>query len=226
MNRYRPFVASLPDPFGLLSLTGQAVITSRNLAGWAERQLMRALRSRLDAAGPKELSTASTPSSSPASMQARMSGLLDSALSQSSAASRQVLFHKILDQIVPDEARIIGALSDGCTSPMLHVHGRARTGLIGEVVLENFSLIGKTANLGLPEITPTYVSHLLAMGLLETGPEDLALKEEYEILAADVTVLNAIKQAARGPIPAHIDRHSLRLSSLGLEFWSATMGTN
>jgi hypothetical protein len=217
-------MASLLDPLGLLPRAGQAARTSLKVAGWAERQVMGVLRSRLDAGAPLAISAVTSFASSPASVQAKMSSLLDSALSQSSAASRQMLFHKILDQIVPDEARIVGALSDGSTSPLIHVYGRTRAGLVGEVVLENFSLIGKTANLGLPQLTPTYVSHLLSMGLLETGPEDPALKEEYEILAADITVLKAIKKAARGPIPARVDKYTLRLSGLGLELWAATMG--
>jgi hypothetical protein len=217
-------MASRLDPLGLLPRAGSAVRTSLKVAGWTERQVMGVLRSRLDAGAPRALSAASAVASSPASVQSKMSSLLDSALSQSSAASRQMLFHKILDQILPDEARIIGALSDGSASPLLHVYARTRAGLVGEVVLENFSLIGKTANLGLPQLTPTYVSHLLALGLLETGPEDPVLKAEYEILAADITVLKAIKQASRGPIPARIDKYTLRLSGLGLELWAATMG--
>lgn len=223
-DRYLPSMASLLDPLGLLPRAGQAVRTGLKVAGWTERQVMGALRSRLDASAPLAINAAQTVASSPASVQTKMSSLLDSALSQSSATSRQMLFHKILDQIVPDEARILGALSDGSASPLLHVYGRTRAGLVGEVVLENFSLIGKTANLGLPQLTPTYVSHLLSLGLLETGPEDPTLKDEYEILAADITVLKAIKQAARGPIPARIDKYTLRLSGLGIELWQATMG--
>jgi hypothetical protein len=217
-------MASLLDPLGLLPRAGQAVRTGFKVAGWTERQVMNALRSRLEASAPMAISAATSVASSPTTMQSKMSSLLDSALSQSSASSRQMLFHKILDQIVPDEARILGALSDGSASPLLHVYGRTRAGLVGEVVLENASLIGKTANLGLPQLTPTYVSHLLSLGLVETGPEDPALKDEYEILAADISVLKAIKQAGRGPIPARIDRFTLRLSGLGIELWNATMG--
>jgi hypothetical protein len=150
-----------------------------------------------------------------------MHGLLDRAIGQNTASSRQELFHKILDQIVPDEARIISALSDGSTSPLLHVYARTRAGLGVEVVLENMSLIGKTANLALPQLTPMYVSHLLALGLVESGPEDSAMKDEYEILAADTAVLQAIKTASRGPIPARIEKYTLQLSGLGLELWAA-----
>lgn len=220
-------MASLLDPFGLLPRAGQAVQLGVKVVGWAERQAMTALRTRLDAAAPRELTSgraAADASTSAESMQTKMTSLLDRALSQSSSTSRQMLFDKLLDQIVPDEARILGALSDGSTSPLLHVYARNRAGLVGEVILENASLIGKTANLGLPQLTPTYVSHLLSLGLLETGPEDAALKAEYEILAADTLVLRAIKRASRGPIPARIDKYTLRLSGLGKELWAATMG--
>ena len=157
----------------------------------------------------------------PESLDAKMHGLLDRAIGQNTASSRQELFHKILDQIVPDEARIISALSDGSRSPLLNVYARTRAGLGVEVVLENMSLIGKTANLALPQLTPMYVSHLLSLGLVESGPEDSAMKDEYEILAADTAVLQAIKTASRGPIPARIEKYTLQLSGLGLELWAA-----
>jgi hypothetical protein len=122
---------------------------------------------------------------------------------------------------VPDEARIISALSDGSASPLLNVYARTRAGLGVEVVLENMSLIGRSANLALPQLTPMYVSHLLSLGLVESGPEDSAMKDDYEILAADTAVLQAIKTASRGPIPARIEKYTLQLSGLGLELWAA-----
>jgi hypothetical protein len=47
------------------------------------------------------------------------------------------------------------------------------------------------------------------------------MKAEYEILAADTRVLQAIKNASRGPIPARLEKYTLRLSGLGLELWGA-----
>jgi hypothetical protein len=66
-----------------------------------------------------------------------------------------------------------------------------------------------------------YVSHLLALGLVESGPEDTTMKDEYEILAADTAVLRAVKNASRGPIPARVEKYTLRLSGLGIELWAA-----
>ncbi len=219
-------MASRFDPRGLVDLAAQTVRTTATttvkVAGWYERQVFGILRSRMDATIPSaQAALPPNPLKLAEGLDQKMHRLLDRAIEQSTTSSRQELFHKILDQIVPDEARIIGALSDGSASPLLNVYQRTRAGLIGEVVLENMSLIGKTANLALPHLTPTYVSHLLSMGLVETGPEDSTMKAEYEILAADTSVLRAIKKAARGPIPARIDRYTLRLSGLGLELWAA-----
>jgi Abortive infection alpha len=105
------------------------------------------------------------------SLSSKMSRLLDRALDQSTSSSQVELFHHILDQLVADEARIIGALSDGSASPLVNVHDGVRRGVAGRAVLENASLIGRTANLALPAMVPTYVGHLLSLGLVEIGPE-------------------------------------------------------
>jgi hypothetical protein len=153
----------------------------------------------------------------------KMRGLLDRALDNSTSSSQVELFHHILDQLVADEARIISALSDGSASPLVTVHDWVRRAVPGRAVLENASLIGRTANVALPAMVPTYVSHLLSLGLVDIGPEDPDLKDEYEVLMAETVVLNAIKNASRGPLAAKVDKYTLTLSSLGKSLWEATM---
>jgi hypothetical protein len=219
-------MASRFDPLGLVDMAGQTVRTGLKVASWYERQVFSLLRNRMDASiPPPDRALPPSPLKLAEGLDTKMRRLLERAIEQSTTSGRQELFHKILDQIVPDEARILGALSDGSASPLLHVYQRTPVGLVGEVVLENMSLIGKTANLALPHLTPTYVSHLLSMGLVETGPEDTSMKAEYEILAADTAVLRAIKKASRGPLPARVERYTLRLSGLGIELWSAATGS-
>jgi hypothetical protein len=152
-----------------------------------------------------------------------MRDLLERALDQSTRSSRVELFHHILDQLVADEARIIGALSDGSASPLVNVHDWARRGVVGRAVLENVALIGRTANLALPDMVPTYVSHLLSLGLVEISPEEPDMKDDYEILMAETTVLRAIKSASRGPLAAKIDKLTLTLSGMGHALWAETM---
>jgi hypothetical protein len=156
-----------------------------------------------------------------AALGPRMRALLDQALANTPADSSRDLFHRILDQLSPDEARIIGALSDGHASPLLHVRPLSPAGILGDPTLENASLIGKMANVSLPQLTPQYVTHLLTLGLVQVGPERSSLKDEYQILMADSGVLKASKKATRGPIAPRYEKRTLRLSPLGRELWAA-----
>lgn len=151
-----------------------------------------------------------------------MRALLDRALDQSTKSSQEELYHHILDQLVADEARIVGALSDGSTSVAVNVYDWTRRRTPGRAVLENAALIGRSANVGLPEMVPTYVSHLLSLGLVEIGPEEPDLKDDYEILMAESSVLRAIADASRGPLPAKVEKLTLTLSALGHALWNAT----
>ena len=214
------------DPFGLMSATVNAArtIAGAFVEGWTGNA---AEPKPVPVPGPPAVPAAAKPAAQPrtdAALEAKMTGLLARALEQSTSAGKDELFHRILDQIVPDEARIISALSDGSASPLVSVHALSRAGLLGEALIENASLVGRTANVALPALTPTYVGHLIALGLLETGPEDEALKDEYQILLADNDVLKAVKAGSRGPLPARVEKRTVRLSALGQSLWSASMG--
>ena len=208
-------MSSALDPFGLVSATVGAV---RTLAGaFADGWTGATPR-------PEPAPVVASQPVTDTALEAKMTDLLARALGQSTSAGQDELFHRILDQIVPDEARIISALSDGSASPLVSVHALSRAGLLGEALIENASLVGRTANVALPSLTPTYVGHLLALGLLETGPEDDDLKDEYQILLADSDVLRAIRTGSRGPLPARVEKRTVRLSSLGQALWAASMG--
>jgi hypothetical protein len=157
----------------------------------------------------------------PATLHDKLTRLLDRALEQSTTSSKQELYHRILDRLVPDEARILGALSDGSASPLVSVYARSLSGLPGEPLLENACLVGRMANVSLPHLTPLYVSHLVSEGVVEVGPEDPSLKDDYMILVADKAVLKAVKAGSRGPIAPPIERRTLRMSALGKDLWSA-----
>jgi len=207
-----PPVPSLIDPLGWWR-------AGRKVAAWTERQAVDLLRARLFPDGYPPAQVVASPRSEP--IERRMQRLLDRALEQSPSGGRLALFEKLLDEIVPDEARIIGALSDGSGSPLVNVRQRSRTGNGSDLVVENVSLIGKTANLTLWARTPTYVGHLLSLGLVEIGPEDPTLKDEYQILLADTAVLQALRAATHGMLPPRVERRTLRLSPLGRDLWAA-----
>lgn len=194
-----------------------SIRTQEYLMGWLDDDSGKS-------ADPPDRPTPTAPDAPPADgLGSKMRDLLDRALDNSTSSSQVELFHHILDQLVADEARIISALSDGSSSPLVTVHDWARRAVPGRAVLENASLIGRTANVALPAMVPTYVSHLLSLGLVEIGPEDPDLKDDYEVLLAETAVLDAIKRASRGPLVAKVDKFTLSLSGLGKSLWEATM---
>lgn len=231
-------MASLLDPLGLLPRTATAARLGIRVAGWTGKQAVQLGRTGIGAlaqdgqparalgAGPSTRSApkADPPAPKPDSLQQKLGHLLDRALDQSTSSGQAELFHRIIDQLVPDEARIISALSDGSVSPLVNVRAISRTGTPGKVLLENVSLVGRTANLALPRLTPNYVTHLMTLGLVEVGPERPALKTDYEVLLAETYVLKAIKAAGRGPLAGKVERRTLQLSTLGRSLWEAAAG--
>lgn len=215
---------------GAASTLRVAAAVASGLADWTEHQVNQLRGVPVGMEIPDVRALAAPPSrfgggdQGGGSLDDAMSRLLERASEQTTAGGRHVLFAKIIEQIVPDEARIVSALSDGSSSPLVHVRRRSIGPQPAVAVLENMSLVGRTANLALPHLTPNYVGHLLSLGLVETGPEDPSMKAEYEILLADMAVLAAIKRASRRAMGARVERRTLRLSILGRELWAAAMG--
>ncbi|MGV9798645.1 Abi-alpha family protein [Mycobacterium sp. NPDC003449] len=221
--RSRPVVPKRFDPLGLTDRAVDMARTGFKLASWSEEQLATLVKNRLEALdqapNPQQPATPEEPTAD--SLNTKMGRLLERALDQSTSGSQVELYHRLLNQLVADEARIIGALSEGATSPLVNIHSRTRTS--GQPVLENACLIGRTANVALPRMVPQYVSHLLSLGLVETSPEDADKKADYEILLAEPAVLSAIKNASRGPLTARVEKLTLSLSGLGIGLWEAAM---
>lgn len=222
------------NPHDLRGLISQAVGAARvglGVYSWAEGQVVDALRHGLDVLDPPSPTddeivddvavAAADDDRDRGSLNGKMTQLLDRALDQNTKGSEVELYHHLLDQLVADEARILGALSDGSSSPVVNVYGWLKPRVPGRAVMENASLIGRTANVALPHMVPQYLGHLLSLGLVEMGQEDPALDTEYEVLMAESSVLAAVKSASRGPVPAKVERFTLTLSPLGESLWRA-----
>ena len=186
----------------------------------AEREVFRYLRYRLD-----EIASATAPHRqdvTTVSASALMAELLERSVMQDTKSSKADWHAAVLSQLVPDEARVIAALAEASAPvPLLHVLPRSGHGRL----LENASLIGRTAGLTLPAMTPVYVTHLRALGLVETGPEDEDNLKGYELLLADKAVRAALKEGEMGKLPARVLRRTLMLSQRGRELWDSTRPT-
>jgi hypothetical protein len=175
-----------------------------------EDLLITEARKRLDApTGP----TAELRYAEP--LRVLMAELLDRSVTATRAESEEYLFAVILRQLVPDEARMLAALSDGSAHAVVDVAVRG-----GPTVLANASSLGRTAGIQLPANVPVYLGRLLGFGLAELGPADSALSLHYELLLTDETVRAAEARARELGRPRHI-RRSVRIAALGRRFWTA-----
>jgi hypothetical protein len=147
--------------------------------------------------------------------------LLEISGDQTRDEAEQAWYVAALKRLVPDEARILAALSDATPYPMVHLMAGPRLGGTTHPVLRNLSNVGRMAGAQLAELTPVYVQHLRDLGLVETGAEDPALKVKYEILENDGEVRRVIEDLhAKGKRHVLV-RRTLKLSALGRSLWAA-----
>ena len=146
-----------------------------------------------------------------------MGELLERSVESTRADSRDYLYGTIISQLVPDEARILAALSDGTHFAAMDVVQKLRRGRT-RVVLAHASAIGRQAGLVSPDSTPTYLTRLHGFGLVEFGPAEESLAVQYDILATDSTVQEA-RRSVRGSVK--LVHKSLRMSAFGAQFWAA-----
>lgn len=154
-------------------------------------------------------------------LAAAFQALLDPALDQTQEQSEHAFFRSLLVALVPDEALILSALSDGARHPMLCVAAGPWLGSPYRLIAENICGIGRTAGIQWKEMTPVYLGRLRRWGLVEIGAEDPAQSSNYEILETDDGVTRAVQLARQHKSErAVILRHTIQLSAAGRRFWA------
>jgi hypothetical protein len=152
-----------------------------------------------------------------------MDSLLRRSIDQDPAAGERSLVDLMIRELVPDEARMLAALSDGSAFPVIDVVARGG-GESGRVLLGNASSLGRQAGVVLPERVPVYLTHMLALGLAQRGGEDPKLREEYEILLTEPAVMKARAHPPAGLRRPRTVRATVRISDLGRSVWTASRG--
>lgn len=227
---------SLPDPREIsrsvarvsLGPLGGAARLGRQLIRWPLDALTGAPSNQTQPPLPESTGSGHQRSKTPktddrrAELSAEMRRLLDRSVSQSRLSSQYELYAGLLRQLLPDEARILAALSDGGSAPVVHVISRTRRPNGGRRVLKNASSVGRSAGVALPELVPTYVTHLLQLGLVELDVADDANETDFELLMAETVVRRALEQAGEDSVlPPRTVRQTLRMSALGQSLWAA-----
>jgi len=188
----------------------------------AERVVIRAIKAHLAEIDPPddepEEMFGDQPPATPTDV---LRDLLDRSMYSRPDESRTALYLSLLGDLLPDEARILAALSDGATYPVIDI-AEPLLGTSTVLVLTNASTVGRAAGVSLPHHTPLYVSRLVLAGLAVIGPEGAnAMYDDYEMLLTDAAVNLAIAKARRGIRSARVIRRTVRISELGQELWEA-----
>lgn len=186
-----------------------------------ERTVVRVVRQHLDSLDPQSAAQiALTEDQAPLTPTLLLRALLDRSMYASPDDSRDGLYTELLQALVPDEARILAALSDGSGYPVVHI-AEPGVGNNPAFVLKNASTIGRSAGVSLPQYTSLYLTRMLDLGLAHICPEAAEMYDEYEMLLTDSTVRTALALARRGIRAARVIRQTVRITDLGQDLWEA-----
>lgn len=192
-----------------------------------ETQALRHLQKRLQQVNSNDANTAASkahtapPNQPPAAHPAAtLQALIDRSLNTPPDRAEQEFYQQVLNQLLPDEARILAALSDGNQAALCHVEASSRLGTHSDRILSNVSRIGVDAGVLLTDNMPYYIGHLVDLGILEIGPENKTLASKYEMVETNSQVRKTCERIENelGMKPK-ISRHTVQLSELGGRLW-------
>lgn len=123
-------------------------------------------------------------------------------------------FETILDQLAPDEARILRLLATDGPQPSISVYDRGYVPVRTRLVAAHLSRMGGDAGCRSPERTQAYTTNLTRLGLIEFIRQPVEEMQRYQVLEAQPQVESAIDEA-KWPKTAY---GTARLTDFGIEF--------
>jgi hypothetical protein len=124
-------------------------------------------------------------------------------------------YARILDELAPDEARILRFLQAEGAQPAVDVRAAKVPLISSELVAPGLSMIGAGAGCRHVERVPAYLNHLYRLGLIWFSREPLEDPLSYQVLEAQPEVLGAMRAAGRS---ARTVRRQILLTPFGDDF--------
>jgi hypothetical protein len=124
-------------------------------------------------------------------------------------------YARILDDLAPDEARILLHMLRSGPQPAVDVRTGGPVGLVSStLVASGLSMIGARAGVRYGDEVPAYLNNLFRLGLVWFSGEQVEDPMDYQVLEAQPDVLAAL-HSVRFP---RIVRRSIHLTPFGLNF--------
>jgi hypothetical protein len=207
-------------PFGGLALraveevAGHARRGARNVLGVeeVERRLLAAapVWTHVRGRGHHE-----KPEDPVAVLQQRGAGLLQQSADVSFVEETHPAYARILDELTPDEARILRLMATTGPQPSVDVRTGRPLRIGSELVASGLTVIGSAAGCRYLERVPAYLNNLFRLGLIWFSHEELHDLRGYQVLEAQPEVTDARKHAGRA---ARVVRRSIALTPFGTDF--------
>ncbi|HWU24083.1 MAG TPA: Abi-alpha family protein [Nocardioides sp.] len=153
--------------------------------------------------------------SRPTSLRERGQDLLAKSRDVWSSDNRHPAFDRILDEMAPDEARILVMLLERGPQPSVDVRTGGPIGMVSsQLVAPGLNMVGARAGLRYLDQVPAYLNNLFRLGLIWFSREAVKEHQEYQVLEAQPDVLAAMHSVKF----AKVVRRSIHLTPFGEEF--------
>ena len=127
-------------------------------------------------------------------------------------------FARIIDQLAPDEARILKLLVNEGPQGIVYVNKAAPFGIGAREIARRLSMIGHEAGCLHGELVPAYIDNLVSHGLVAIRRDALEDEMPYQVIEAQPEVTEAIKGAGGTVFRGQITRRSVHLTDFGRTF--------
>jgi hypothetical protein len=195
----------------------------------AGAELRAHLRQLLDLAEPEPAEAPSPsapapepePPPAPATLRDRGAELLRRSADVDFDDDAHPAYQRILDELAPDEARILRLLAVEGPQPAIDVRtiGALGTGLGSELVAPGLNMVGRAAGSRHDDRGPAYLDNLHRLGLIWFSREPLEDLGGYQVLEAQPEAIAALERAGR----ARTVRRSIVLTPFGEQFCAACL---
>ena len=129
-------------------------------------------------------------------------------------------YSRILDELAPDEARILLLLLRGGPQPAVDVRTGGPVGAVSSTLIRaGLNMIGSRAGLRYPDEVPSYLNNLFRLGLIWLSREQIPDPMEYQVVEAQPDVLEAMHSVRF----AKVVRRSIHLTPFGVNFCTSCL---
>ena len=151
----------------------------------------------------------------PQDLRARGARLLERSRDVWSDDDTHPAFGRILDDLAPDEARLLVLLVESGPQPSVDVRTGGPVGMVSSQLLApGLTMIGARAGVRHPDRVPAYLNNLDRLGLIWLSPEPISDPMDYQVLEAQPDVLAAMHAVKF----AKVVRRSIHLTPFGEDF--------